>query len=44
VTTIINGGHVRTVALGESPADTRELVERSLELRLGWTPNGEGKA
>jgi AcrR family transcriptional regulator len=44
VTTIINGGNVRTVALGESPAETRELVVRSLELHLGWTPNSEAKA
>jgi AcrR family transcriptional regulator len=42
-TTITNGGHVRTVALGEPPKETRDLIERSLELRLGWTPNGEGK-
>lgn len=42
VTTIINGGYVRTVALGEPPEETRDLVERSLELRLGWTPSGEG--
>jgi len=42
VTTIINGGHARTVALGESPGKTRDLVERLFELRLGWTPDGEG--
>lgn len=40
-TTLANGGHVRTVALGENPAETRALVERVLELRLGWTPNSE---
>jgi AcrR family transcriptional regulator len=42
VTTIINGGHARTVALGEPPGETRTLVERLLELRLGWTPDDEG--
>lgn len=41
VTTLANGGHTRTVALGESPAATRALVERTLELRLGWTTNSE---
>ncbi|GKZ15265.1 MULTISPECIES: TetR/AcrR family transcriptional regulator [Haladaptatus] len=41
VTTLSNGGHTRTVALGENPARTRQLVERVLELRLGWTPNSE---
>ncbi|ODR80911.1 TetR family transcriptional regulator [Haladaptatus sp. W1] len=39
VTTLANGGHTRTVALGENPVRTRQLVERVLELRLGWTPN-----
>ena len=38
VTTAINGGHVRTVALGESPAETRRVVERYLETELGWRP------
>jgi AcrR family transcriptional regulator len=42
VTTVTNGGHARTVALGDPPDEPRELLERSLELRLGWTPNGEG--
>jgi AcrR family transcriptional regulator len=38
VVTAINGGHVREVALGESPAETRRLVETYLEARLGWQP------
>lgn len=38
VTTVINGGHVRNVALGEEPAATRTAVETYLELQLGWTP------
>ena len=38
VTTAINGGHVRTVALGESPTETRRVVERYLETELGWRP------
>ena len=38
VTTAINGGHVRMVALGESPAETRCVVERYLETELGWRP------
>ena len=41
VTTIINGGHVRDVALGEDPADTREVVEEYLGMQLGWTPEVE---
>lgn len=44
VTTVINGGHARTVALGEPPEETRDLVERLLELRLGWTPDDEAAA
>jgi len=38
VVTAINGAHSRQVALDEDPAETRELVERYLEQRLGWTP------
>ena len=38
VTTAINGGHVRMVALGEDPAETRAVVERYLEVQLGWRP------
>lgn len=38
VTTAINGGHVRRVALGEDPEETREVIEGYLELQLGWTP------
>lgn len=41
VTTLANGGHVRAVALGENPAETRAIVERVLESRLGWTPDPE---
>jgi AcrR family transcriptional regulator len=38
VVTAINGGHVRAVALGESPAETRRVIESHLEERLGWAP------
>lgn len=38
VSTAINGGHVRMVALGESPADTRCVVEAYLDAELGWRP------
>ena len=38
VTTAINGGHVRMVALGEIPADTRRVVEAYLDAELGWRP------
>jgi AcrR family transcriptional regulator len=38
VRTAINGGHVRMVALGEDPAETRAVVERYLEVQLGWRP------
>ncbi|MFB6160929.1 MAG: TetR/AcrR family transcriptional regulator [Haloferacaceae archaeon] len=38
VVTTINGAHVRTVALGEDTDATRTVVERYLELRLGWSP------
>jgi AcrR family transcriptional regulator len=40
VVTAVNGGHAREVALGEAPAETRRLIESSLELRLGWAPDG----
>ncbi|MFC7073423.1 TetR/AcrR family transcriptional regulator [Halovenus rubra] len=38
VVTMINGTHVRTVALGEDADATRILVEQYLELQLGWEP------
>jgi len=38
VSTAINGGHVRMVALGEDPAKTRQVVEAYLEGQLGWRP------
>ena len=38
VGTAINGGHVRMVALGEDPGETRAVVESYLETRLGWRP------
>jgi AcrR family transcriptional regulator len=38
VSTAINGGHARTVALGEESEETRQVVEGYLELQLGWTP------
>ncbi|WP_135852700.1 TetR/AcrR family transcriptional regulator [Halorussus salinus] len=38
VVTAINGAHVREVALGESPSETRRLVEEYLERRLGRRP------
>lgn len=41
VTTLANGGHIRMVALGESPDETRTIVERVLTSRLGWEPNSE---
>ncbi|WP_136689704.1 TetR/AcrR family transcriptional regulator [Halorhabdus amylolytica] len=41
VVTAINGGHVREVALGEGPSETRAVVEDFLEARLGWTPEGD---
>ncbi|MFB6073870.1 MAG: TetR/AcrR family transcriptional regulator [Haloarculaceae archaeon] len=44
VTTAINGAHVRRVALGEEPAATRAVIERTLELHLGWTPGSEVSA
>ena len=38
VVTAINGAHVREVALGEAPSETRRLVEEYLERELGRTP------
>ena len=38
VTTMINGAHVRMVALGEPPVETRRALERMLERSLRWTP------
>jgi AcrR family transcriptional regulator len=38
VSTAINGGHVRMVALGEEPGETRHVVEDYLEAQLGWSP------
>lgn len=38
VSTAINGGHARKIALGEDADETRRVVERFLELQLGWTP------
>jgi len=39
IATIINGSHVRMVALGEEPDRTREAVERTLARYIGWTPS-----
>lgn len=41
VATMINGAHVRSVALGEPIGRTRENIERTLALHLGWRPNSE---
>lgn len=41
VTTIINGAHARAVALGEQSDKTRQVLEHTLELHLGWTPGSE---
>ena len=41
VVTAINGAHVRTVALGETPTQTRTVVESVLQRRLAWTSAGE---
>lgn len=41
VTTILNGAHARTVALGEQSDETRQVLEHSLALHLGWTPESE---
>jgi AcrR family transcriptional regulator len=41
VTTTINGIHVRIVALGERPVETRHVLEATLEAHLGWRPDSE---
>ncbi|MDS0282714.1 TetR/AcrR family transcriptional regulator [Haloarcula onubensis] len=41
VATMINGAHVRSVALGERTDRTRETIEGTLALHLGWTPGSE---
>lgn len=41
VTTVSNGAHARTVALGEQADETRQILEHTLELHLGWTPGSE---
>src|SRR6056297_3345210 len=41
VGTAINGGHVRMVALGEDPAETRQMAESYLETQLGWNPGAD---
>jgi len=41
VATMINGSHVRTVALDEESSRTRETIEQTLALHLGWTPGSE---
>jgi len=38
VGTAINGGHLRMVALGQDSTETRQVVEKYLETRLGWKP------
>jgi AcrR family transcriptional regulator len=38
VVTMVNGGRVREVTLGEEPTETRSLVEEYLERRLSWSP------
>ena len=38
VSTMINGSHVRMVALGEDPEETRQVVEDYLDAQLGWSP------
>ena len=38
VSTVINGGHLRQVALGEDPEKTRQLIESYLDAQLGWSP------
>jgi AcrR family transcriptional regulator len=40
VTTLLDGGHVRMVALDEEPAPTRAVVESYLATQLGWQPEG----
>lgn len=38
VVTVLNGAHVREVALGETPAASRTLLEAYLAAELGWRP------
>jgi AcrR family transcriptional regulator len=38
VTTMLEGAHVRGVALGERALETRRVLEEILERYLGWTP------
>ena len=40
VSTVVNGGHLRQVALGEDPEETRRLIEGYLDAQLGWRPEG----
>ncbi|WP_253737615.1 TetR/AcrR family transcriptional regulator [Halohasta salina] len=40
VSTVINGGHLRQVALGEDPGKTRRVIESYFETQLGWSPEG----
>lgn len=40
VVTMVNGSHVREVALGEDPTAVRALIESYLDQQLGWTPEG----
>ena len=40
VSTVINGGHLRQVALGEDPEKTRQVIESYLDAQLGWSPGG----
>lgn len=41
VVTVADGGHVRGVALGEEPAESRAVVEAYLEQTPGWLPEGQ---
>ncbi|WP_277542961.1 TetR/AcrR family transcriptional regulator [Haloarcula laminariae] len=44
VATMMNGAHVRSVALGEETTRTREAIEQTLALYLGWQPGSEVRA
>ncbi|WP_262177109.1 TetR/AcrR family transcriptional regulator [Haloarcula laminariae] len=44
VATMMNGAHVRSVALGEETTRTREAIEWTLALYLGWQPGSEVRA
>jgi AcrR family transcriptional regulator len=44
VATLINGGHVRSVALGEETRQTRQAIEETLTLHVGWQPDSEAVA